>query len=150
MLERSWWLLDQMVHLWSCITQCNTERSQQNCLSTVWHSICNRENQYEPEMTVQWSVKSTTWFETMCSQTKMMFPHSTLGWGKKVCHHSALHNVVCHIHTVRTVAMETISQVTVTRLIGFIDCFENKISNYQLHCRKKTTTLCGCNTKRTG
>ena len=45
-------------------------------------------------MTVQWSVKSTTWFETMCSQTKMMFPHSTLGWGKKVCHHSALHSFI--------------------------------------------------------
>ena len=36
MSERSWWLLDQMVHLWSCITQCNTARSQQNSLSTQY------------------------------------------------------------------------------------------------------------------
>ena len=38
--------------------------------------------------------QSNNHFETICSQTKMMFPHSTLGWRKKVCHHSELHSFI--------------------------------------------------------
>ena len=32
-------------------------------------------------------------------QTKIIFPHSILGWGKKVCHHSTLHNIMNQSHT---------------------------------------------------
>ena len=49
--------------------------------------------QWSHAPTIIWQ-QSNNHFETICSQAKMTFPHSTLGLGRKVCHHSELHSFI--------------------------------------------------------